>query len=274
MPIESERSTTSPPALAPDEVRPEELSALLDRLQERHARRDLVTAADVAETLGVEPTEVRRVLAEVRATKPPRAEPRRRLGRRWGIRAGAIVGALALFASYQGFGPGRRAFANDTGPGSLTAGATRVSPPPFEKASRWTERDLARLLPTGVRVTVGEKTILGTGTAPVFSHAEAFAAVLELVQAQRRPVSTAGTVDEDAIVRELETSTPVAVSGVTFVKTKVARRDRSVTIYVPFGPGPEITLGSRMDRVIETASRKAQTALSDALREAGRPGKP
>lgn len=285
MPIRSDDQIT----IVPGEVRPEELSELVERLHRRHEH---LTVQDVAETLGVETREIEATLAGMRAGSmhsAARARPRRK--RRFGrlvlpvalLLATGIVGTISYSEGEKegmlsAIRRARMEKAFSSGQGSVGRNSIDVGNAPSTSldASSSVEltENLQRLLPKGMTMRVGRHTIAGLNDDGVFAQAAILDAALKLARSEMIPGSTVGRTSVQAIRAELASRTPVAVNGLSFVRIQADKGNSGFVLYLPSGPGPGISLGGQSDRLIRNGIASAEARLSDQLTGLGRPEAP
>ena len=225
-------TTTQTPSPSPSPgrtIRPEELRALVERL-EQVAPSEQVSVGDVAATLGVSEAQVEEALRDVRTRVivPPVVEatvPRRRVrGRwRWALGAAATFGVL-LIARDIGYRDAQR----DFGPG--------FSSSTFE--SRNPAEALRQSLPRGFTVVIGDMTFSGKNPGSALSE-ETLRQRIEGVLEEARGEVPSGQPVLKEIPPQLASKTPKDVVGVHFTpltstRTTGNNAPSSEPIYLPW----------------------------------------
>ena len=256
-----ETRTVAPPS-PPLTVHPDELTALVERLQ-RSAPPDAMTTADVAATLGLSEAQVEAALRGLRAEAFPvvtdesrrlrKAERRR--SRRRALR-GALWLALAGGVIASAYGIGHSAGVSD---GQRWSGYGRPE---------WAAQSLRTSLPVGTTMIIGDLTYRGQGSGRGMSGSgltdeEIEMAIPDLVRKAQGPV-VGGTIDVKAMRAALASENPKTVQGVEFVRAKVFNvAGETYATSIPVPSSDVYAASADLGAEIEAAARSRIAALAN-----------
>lgn len=264
MRLDSAPLTSGPttPAPASAEVRPEELTELVERL---HRREEHLSVGDVAETLGVAPEAVEATLRAMRSERMPPVVTLRQRARtrrvRWEVFAASavLVGALVFAAGHESGGAtGRRL--QDFGPPALRS----------ESPSGTLAQRLRTALPGGATLTVGDVSYTGAPGTVFADEAELTPLIEELMNREAHEERNAlsnntGSAEEVRRVAEGDVRTTIA-GIVTWKPFSVSARGRSYS-----GQWPRLNVAPghdpKLDPAIADARRQAAVLAANRLNE-------
>ena len=282
----------------PAVVHPEELAALVERLQQMSPP-DATTTADVAATLGVDEARVQDALRKIRQEAQAGTEITVTPARRSRFRSWMPISLLLLGGTLFAVVHNARGVISTSSPIVETGPAFVSSPPesiaqdtapqavipepsasldtmPIARRTALLTTSLAAALPEGLGIHIGNTVVSGTDPSSVYSEAEAMKAILALERAVGTSPAMEKGYDAKKIRAELRSPDPYSVGGLTFTRIEAsvinrAGLPRSTIVHIPSGPREwafrDSNLEGEITKVREERKRELAKNLAEFARE-------